>query len=90
MITKLEKLRGNLVALRRKFSHGRIIIEECQRELSGIIYASDIDEQEALAKNYDNELEIIISTLRTSYQGEAALKLLDRGTQHVEELLVQP
>ena len=67
----------NLIFLRENFASGSITIEECQKNLSAFIYLSDIDEQEKLAKKYDNELEFIIFTMNFPRQMHAILKALD-------------
>ncbi len=81
----MTNIKKDLIDLKNSVTNSDIPIEEIQRKLSVLLLSNcNTLEIEKLAKKLDNELELVIYTLKLEDQVAASLKIIDEAISHVE------
>jgi uncharacterized Fe-S cluster-containing protein len=77
-------LKKQLVDLKNAAENGEISVEEIQGKLSVLLLSNcqSLD-QEKFAKKLDNEMELVVFTLKADDQMNASLKIIDEAILNV-------
>lgn len=71
--------------VRNLVAAGEMSVGSLQLSLSQMLLSTELPNVEKAAKKFDNDLELVIYTVNSSRQTEAALKVLDEVMVYLEE-----
>ena len=78
----MTNLVSKLIELKTAVINGKYSVKEAQISLSQLLLSSGYNE--ALSRKYDNELELIIYTLKAENQNNAVVKVIDSVIKGVD------
>jgi hypothetical protein len=82
----MTNLKNKLIALKNNAITEKIAIDEIQRTLSSLLLSKcDLQDVEKIAKKFDNDLELIIYTLKLEDQLEAAINIINEALEYLEK-----
>lgn len=81
----MEAIRAKLGSLRNELSSGKITIAELQFALSQLLLSHNIRGADVISKKFDNQLELIVYTLKPADQVNAAIRVIDDVEKYLDD-----